>query len=92
MSPRYGQSDYDEAWDEDDPDAPQARDIDGENDDETPTTPCPSCRRPVPDFADRCPYCGDWIVQGSGTPARRSAWFIIALLVALAAFAAWYIF
>ena len=91
MSPRYGQSDYDEAWDEGDPDAPQARDVTDEDDDETPTVPCPSCRRPVPDFADRCPYCGDWIVQGVHMPARRSLWFIILVLIVLATFAVWYI-
>lgn len=80
---------YDEAWEEDDPDAPQARDLTDENDDETPTIPCPNCRRPVPDFADRCPYCGDWIVQSAGTSSRRNPWFIVTLIIALAAFATW---
>jgi hypothetical protein len=92
MSPQSDPTDYDDTWDEDDPDAPQARDLRGEDDDETPTVPCPNCRRAVPDFADRCPYCGDWIVQGTGAPARTKPWFIIALIIALTVFVAWYVF
>lgn len=91
MSPRYDQPDYDDAWDEDDPDAPQARDVTDEDDDETPTVPCPSCRRPVPDFAERCPYCGDWIVPGIRRPGRRSLWFVIVVFIVLATWVAWYI-
>ena len=92
MSARYDPPDCDDdTWDEDDPDAPQARDVSDEDDDETPTVPCPNCRRPVPDFVDRCPYCGDWIVQTAGAPARHNLWFIIAAIAALAVFVTWYV-
>ena len=64
-------------WDEDDRDAPQDADLTDEDEDETPTVPCPHCGREIPDFADRCPYCGDWVVQSSGPAARRSFWFIL---------------
>ena len=84
MPGRYDQSDSYDDWDVDDPDGPQECDLAGEDDEDTPTVPCPHCRRPVPDFADRCPYCGDWIVQTSGPPTRRGVWFVvIAVLLAL---------
>jgi DNA-directed RNA polymerase subunit RPC12/RpoP len=70
-------------WDENDRDAPQARDLTDEDADETPTVPCPHCGREIPDFADRCPYCGDWIVQSSGPPAHRTLWFTLFVVVAI---------
>jgi hypothetical protein len=86
--PRYEDDEAREAaWDDeelDDPEGPQecdlAADADDE-DDETPTVPCPHCRREIPDFADRCPYCGDWVVQRAGD-GRRSLWFVAALVAA----------
>lgn len=79
---------YDERWGAD-PEDPQACDLDNEDDeDETPTTPCPACGREIPDFVDRCPYCGDWVVQGSGGGGRKG-WVVVAAILALAAFIAW---
>jgi hypothetical protein len=78
--------------DEDDPDAPQARDVSGADEDETPTVPCPHCRREIPDFADRCPYCGDWVVQSSGPPARRSVWFVVLVVIAVLLILAFWVF
>ena len=93
MAARHDPDEFDaESWDAGDPDGPQARDISNGDDDETPTVPCPSCRRPVPDFAEKCPYCGDWIVPSAGRPARHSTWFAAAALIALLAFVAWYVF
>ena len=79
MSGRWDQSDPYDAWDEEDPEGPQACDF-GDEDDETPTVPCPGCHRPIPDFADRCPYCGDWVVQTAGEPSRRNRWFVIVVI------------
>jgi hypothetical protein len=72
-----------EEWDEEDAELPQ-----DEDDDETPTVPCPHCHQPVPDFADRCPYCGDWIVQSAGPPGRRP-WFVALVILALLIVLAW---
>lgn len=91
MAGRFEPPDFDDAWDDDDPDGPQACDLDADDDDETPTVPCPNCRRPIPDFADRCPYCGDWIVQASGAPARRSPWVVVVAVLLIVAFLYWII-
>jgi len=78
MPRRTDKTDWDTPeWDEEDRDAPQDADLTDEDADETPTVPCPHCGREIPDFADRCPYCGDWVVQSSGPTARRSFWFIL---------------
>ena len=65
-------------------DAPQDCDLD--DDDATPTVPCSQCGEQVPDLADRCPYCGDWIVQSSsgGAPSRRLPAIIVAVAMILA--------
>jgi hypothetical protein len=73
---------FEPPWDDEDRDAPQERDL-TDSDDETPTVPCPSCRREIPDCADRCPYCGDWVVQSSGTPARHRLGFVLLVLIAI---------
>ncbi|HPM22582.1 MAG TPA: hypothetical protein PLP66_01670 [Phycisphaerae bacterium] len=80
--------DSDHDWDELDPEGPQARDL-SRDDDETATVPCPHCRRPVPDFVDRCPYCGDWIVQSAGEPRRRHIWLVLCVLLAGALLLLW---
>ena len=84
MTGRLDPSEWDESsWDDDDPEGPQECDLDDEE--TTPTIPCPSCDRPIPDFADHCPYCGDWVVQSAGT-TRRSIGFMVIVLMLLVAF------
>ncbi len=75
-------------WDDDDEndrDAPQARDLEERDDDESATEPCPSCRRDVYEGADRCPYCGEYIVPGRAPRGGRGVWVaIVAALVVVA--------
>jgi len=74
---------FDETWD-DDAEDPQDCDFDEEGE-ETPTVPCPSCGAEIPDFADRCPYCGDWVIQGGNTsPKRGVPWVVIVVLLVIA--------
>ncbi len=88
MSGRFDQPDSYSDWDED-PEGPQERDLIDEDEDQTPTVPCPSCREPIPDFADRCPYCGDWVVQSAGQPSHRRPWFIALAILVLLIVLAW---
>lgn len=73
--PNHSEDEFPDDWDGrealNDPDGPQLRDLTDPND-ETPTVPCPNCGAQVPDLADRCPYCGEWIVQSSGAVGSRS--------------------
>ena len=85
----YDEPDHNE-W-QDDPEGPQACDLTDDDEDETPTVPCPGCQRPIPDFADRCPYCGDWVVQRAGTNGLRP-WLIVVAVVLIVAFLAWVVF
>ncbi len=74
-----------EAWD-DDRDLPQERDLVDDDDDQTPTVDCPSCGREIAEFADRCPYCGDWVVAGgdTSTAASRRLWPIVVVIILIA--------
>ncbi|MGD8451780.1 MAG: zinc ribbon domain-containing protein [Phycisphaerae bacterium] len=80
----------DDEYEEDgyDPEEPDGADLD--DDDETVTVPCPHCGEEIPETADRCPYCGDWVVQGGehGAVSRGPAYVVllvacILLIVAL---------
>lgn len=93
MPPSGDKTEWNDSWDvdpDDDRDDPQADDISDDDDDLTPTVPCPNCRREIPDFADRCPYCGDWVVQSAGVP-RRAKWWVIVVVIALTAFVLVYV-
>lgn len=93
MSGCYDQSaPHEDAWDADDAEAPQERDLIDEDDGQTPTVPCPNCQRPIPEFVDRCPYCGDWIVQTTGQSPRRTPWFILVVIVIVLVLLGWYVF
>jgi hypothetical protein len=90
MPGRFDQDDEYPEWEED-PEGPQERDLAGEDEDETPTVPCPSCGVAIPDFADKCPYCGDWVVQGSGAPSHRRGWIVVVAILLVIALAAVYV-
>ncbi len=79
-----------EEWDDglDDPEAPQECDLVDQDSDETDTVPCPRCGREIPDDADRCPYCTDWVVQGGDT-SHRSVMYLVVAVLALLCFVWW---
>lgn len=64
------------------PDEELAEDEDDSEDD---LLVCPSCRKPVHEETQQCPYCGDWIIPAyPQTPWKRALWVAIALLLILA--------
>ncbi len=68
--------DDDEAWEDD-------------GGDEDPTTPCPRCRAPVYDDAERCPRCGSYLSR-EDDPARKP-WWVLAGVAACLAMVTWWI-
>lgn len=72
----------DDGYDDDAYDFEGPEDADLEDDDETVTVPCPHCGEPIPELADRCPYCGDWVVQGGvrGPAARGPLYIMLAVI------------
>ncbi len=69
-----------------DPDGPQACDLEGQSDeDETETAPCPKCGREIAEDADQCPGCGEWVVRGgeSGGGGHGVVIMIVGVLVLL---------
>ena len=66
-----------------DPEGPQARDLVDTGDGQTDTSPCPSCGRQIADLAERCPYCGDWVVRGQRGPASSRTLLFVAVVILL---------
>lgn len=64
----------DDVWDDDE---------DDETADEDATIPCPHCRRPIYEEAQRCPYCGIYISEEDAAPARKPWWIIVGALLGL---------
>jgi predicted RNA-binding Zn-ribbon protein involved in translation (DUF1610 family) len=52
-------------------------------DEPTGTEKCPSCSKDVYEDADRCPYCGEYIIPGGIAARKWPAWWWIAFGLAL---------
>lgn len=61
-------------------------DEDDEDDDQT--VPCPHCREPVYEDAERCPSCGRYLTR-EDVPGRRPAWLVAGVVAGLAIVAYW---
>jgi hypothetical protein len=75
--PRWADHDEDDWDDEDDV---EETDLDLDDDE---TVPCPYCRRPVHEDAERCPHCETYISREDAPPARRPWWFILGFFACL---------
>ncbi len=79
---------YADDWD-DDPNSPQARDLDESdswdaNDESDADMACPQCHGRVAEDANKCPHCGEWMtpVEPSGAFSRKW-WIAVAVLLML---------
>jgi hypothetical protein len=55
---------------------------DGGDDDDA-TIPCPYCKHPIHEDAQRCPYCEQYISEEDAPPTRKPWWIIAGTLVCL---------
>lgn len=67
----------------DDDEGPQECDL-ADDDDDDPTVPCSNCRREVSELAERCPYCGEWLVAGPAAPRFGRIGVVLLILAAAA--------
>jgi len=66
----------DDVWDDD------AADI-GDDAEDEPTVPCPSCRREILEDSPRCPYCEQYISEEDHPSRRQPVWIIVTALICL---------
>lgn len=67
---------------------PEEPDDGDDEEDDDQTVPCPHCRRPVYEDAERCPGCGQYLSR-EDAPARRPWWLVAGVLVCLAVILGW---
>ena len=75
----------DDDWDDED-DLPEG--VYHDDPDVTVTVPCPYCRNPVPEEAQFCGRCENYISTEDAPPDRKPVWVWVCLFLALAATAA----
>ena len=72
--------DHEDDWEEDES-AWDDTDEGGDNDDDT--IPCPYCKRPIYEDAQRCPYCEHYLSEEDAPPARKPWWVIVGVVLCL---------
>ncbi len=77
---------------EDDDDLDDFEDPDEPEDDDSDTTiPCPYCRKPVYEDAERCPGCGSYLSR-EDAPRRHPWWFVAGFFLSLLVLFGWILF
>ncbi len=80
----YRDLDEDEDWGQDD-------DTDvGDDSDDEPVVPCPSCGRDILEDTPRCPYCEQYISAEEHAVPGKPTWVIVTAVVCLAV-ALWWV-
>jgi hypothetical protein len=74
--------DADDLDDSEYPDEPE------EDDDSAETIPCPHCREPVYEEAQRCPHCGSYLSREDAL-WRRPWWLVVGVVACLAVVLRW---
>jgi hypothetical protein len=75
-------------WHDEDLDDREWPDDDGSEDGDDETVPCPHCRKPVYEDAERCPSCGAYLSR-EDVPWRRPVWLIVGVIAGLVIVAYW---
>lgn len=74
---------------EQDPEAPQACDLDDAEADEPELVPCPACGQEIYELAERCPQCGEWISPSARGSRPRSRLLLILAVVLIVLVLLW---
>ena len=66
---------------------------DGHEDDDAdePTLPCPYCRRPIHEDAQRCPYCERYISAEDSPGSAKPWWLLVGVAICLAIVVSWFL-
>jgi hypothetical protein len=59
------------------------------DDDDDSTIPCPHCRHPVYEDAERCPHCERYLSAEDAPLGRKPLWIVIGVIAALAVVYIW---
>ena len=73
--------DHDDDWEGDDWEEDESAEDEGDDDDYT--MPCPYCKRPIHEDAQRCPYCEHYLSDEDAPPPRKPWWIIAGAVICL---------
>ncbi|MEX2113795.1 MAG: hypothetical protein WD845_11455 [Pirellulales bacterium] len=77
-------------WDDDEDDWDDGVAEGSDDLDDEPTVPCPYCRRPIHEDAQRCPYCEQYISE-EDRPTEPKPWWLVAGVVVCLLLVVWWI-
>jgi predicted nucleic acid-binding Zn ribbon protein len=68
---------------------PRTHDYDDDSDDDREVVPCRHCRAEIDEDAEQCPKCGMYVTDEDAPRERKSAAWVILMMLALAAALVW---
>jgi hypothetical protein len=80
--------DREDDWEDDDWEEDESSWDEGSDDDDY-AMPCPYCKRPIHEDAQRCPYCEHYLSEEDAPPARKPWWIIVGAVICLYAVYRW---
>ena len=85
--PRYD-DEYD-AYHDYDPDDPETYPEGLYADNDRDSVACRNCKAEIDEDAEQCPHCGHYVTREDDTPASKSNFWIVLMLLALVAASLW---
>jgi uncharacterized paraquat-inducible protein A len=80
--------DDEDDWDGDEEEEGESAWDEGSDDDDY-TMPCPYCKRPVHEDAQRCPYCEQYLSEEDAPRSQKPWWIIVGAVICLYAVYKW---